>query len=141
MREALDRYRELGVSSVVFGDLFLKDVREYREQKLSMVGMKVIFPLWQLDTTELAEKFLALGFRAVVTCVDTQALDAGFTGRIIDGQFLQDLPAGVDPCGENGEFHTFVFDGPIFREAIAWRKGETVMRDGRFCFCDLLPVR
>jgi diphthamide synthase (EF-2-diphthine--ammonia ligase) len=100
--------------------------------------MQALFPIWKRDTRELAREFVRLGFRAIAVCVDPRVLDASFAGRGLDASFFADLPPGVDPCGENGEFHTYVFDGPIFKTAIACRTGEKVMRDG-FCFCDLLP--
>jgi len=139
MGAALARYREAGVLFVVFGDIFLQDLRKYREDKLAAVGMSCVFPIWKRETRELARSLPALGFKAVTTCVDTQALDGSFVGREIDEQFIAELPRGVDPCGENGEYHSFVYDGPIFRERISFHKGEIVMRDGRFCYCDLVP--
>ena len=105
---------------------------------MSEIGMECIFPIWQLDSSFLAGSFVDSGFRAVVVCVDTEQLDAEFAGREFDEGFLSDLPTGVDPCGENGEFHTFVYDGPIYRNAIAHSLGEIVIRDGRFCYCDIL---
>ena len=140
MKEAMLRFKNEGVSSVVFGDLFLEDVRRYREENLSKVGMKAVFPLWKADTAELAEEFLRQGFKSIVTCVDSKFLDKKFAGRLVDEDFLRELPAGVDPCGENGEFHSFVFAGPIFREEIRFRKGEIVLREDRFCFCDIVEV-
>ncbi len=139
MREVLARFKKDGVSSAVFGDIFLEEVRQYREDNLSKVEMKGIFPIWGRDTGELSRSFIALGFRAITTCVDSKVLDKRFVGRVIDEQFLDDLPANVDPAGENGEFHSFVFDGPIFRERIAYTMGEQVLRDS-FYFCDLLPI-
>jgi len=138
MRESLARFRQDGVSSVVFGDVFLEWVRKYREDNLSKVGMKAIFPIWGRDTTELTNSFMALGFQAITTCVDSKVLDVRFIGRTLDKHFLAELPPDVDPGGENGEFHSFVFDGPIFRERIAFITGEVVLRDS-FYFCDLLP--
>ena len=140
MRDVLVKYREMGVSSVVFGDIFLEDVRRYREDNLAKVGMKGIFPLWKRDTAELANTFINLGFKAVITCVDSKVLDKRFVGRIYDKQFLRELPPNVDPCGENGEFHSFVYDGPIFRRKITFTIGDIVLRDNRFYFCDLIPV-
>ena len=140
MREMLERYRAEGVSTVVFGDIFLEDVRKYREERLASVGMKGIFPLWGRDTTELARIFTQLGFQAVITCVDTEQMDAGYAGRAFDSGMLASLPAGVDPCGENGEFHSFVYEGPIFKRAIPHTTGEVVLRDERFMFCDLIPM-
>jgi len=138
MREALEHYLDRGVSSVVFGDIFLEDLRKDREDKLGRIGMAASFPIWRRDTAELAGAFINVGFQAVITCVDTRMLDGEFAGRAYDRQLLRDLPDGVDPCGENGEFHSFVHDGPIFREPVAHRIGEVVLRDDRFCFCDLL---
>jgi len=140
MQQALERFRRSGVGSVVFGDIFLEDVRKYREENLARVGMTGIFPLWGKDSRALMEIFISLGFKAVVTCVDTQLLDGGFAGRYIDESFLESLPEGVDPSGENGEFHSFVFDGPMFTRPVSFRKGRTVLRDGRFRFCDLVPL-
>ncbi len=141
MREALAKYLTAGVSSVVFGDIFLEDVRKYREDNLSKIGMKAIFPVWKSDTTELAHTFIDSGFKAVVTCVDSNVLDKVFVGRVFDEQFLSELPATVDPCGENGEFHSFVYDGPIFGERILHTIGEVVLRENRFYYCDLMPLR
>ena len=138
MREVLAKFKQDGVSSAVFGDVFLEEVRKYREDNLSKIGMKGIFPLWGRDTAELTRSFLALGFRAIITCVDTKVLDRRFVGRVLDERFLAELPPDVDPGGENGEFHSFVFDGPIFKERVAFNLGESVLRDS-FCFCDLLP--
>jgi uncharacterized protein (TIGR00290 family) len=140
MREVLEKHLTTGVSAVAFGDIFLEDVRRYREDNLSRVGMKGVFPLWERDTTELAHRFMELGFEAVITCVDSHFLDGAFVGRTFDEGFLCDLPPGVDPCGENGEFHTFVYEGPIFQSKILHKKGEVVFRDNRFYYCDLIPV-
>ena len=139
MKEALLEHLALGVRQVAFGDIFLEDLRVYRERNLAQVGMTAIFPIWKRDTRELARDFVRLGFRAIAVCVDPRVLDPSFAGRVLDGSFFADLPPGVDPCGENGEFHTFVFDGPIFRKPVYCLLGEKVTRDG-FCFCDLLPV-
>jgi len=139
MREKLLFYQHQGVSSVAFGDLFLEDIRKYREQNLSKVSMKGIFPLWKKNTHELAREFIELGFKAVIICIDSQNLDKKFAGRYFDRQFLSDLSANVDPCGENGEFHSFVFDGPIFKKPISFTIGDIVLREKRFYFCDLLP--
>ena len=139
MKEKLLDYKAQGVFSVLIGDIFLEDLRKYREKKLSEVGMNGIFPIWKKDTGELARSFIELGFKAVITCVDSHHLGKDFAGREFDRQFLADLPPGIDPCGENGEFHSFVYDGPIFRRPIACQKGEVVLRDDRFYFCDLLP--
>jgi uncharacterized protein (TIGR00290 family) len=138
---ALEPWRERGVRTVAFGDLFLEDIRRYREEQLATLGMRATFPLWEEDTGELARDFLALGYRAVLTVVDTEVLDAGFAGRDYDAELLRDLPEGVDPCGENGEFHTFVYDGSDFTGVVRFERGETVLRDERFAFRELLPGR
>lgn len=141
MRRTLAHYAGLGVSSVAFGDVFLEGLKEYREGKLSQVGMKAVFPIWKRDANELARSFLEVGFKAVITCVDSHVLDKAFAGRAFDERFLRELPAAVDPCGENGEFHSFVYDGPIFDRKVPHDKGEVVLRNNRFWFCDLLPVQ
>jgi uncharacterized protein (TIGR00290 family) len=138
--KSLNGHRTNGVFSVVFGDIFLEDVRKYREGVLSKVGLKGVFPLWERDTRQLARAFIDLGFRAVITCVDSKSLGKDFVGREFDGRFLADLPSDVDPCGENGEFHSFVYDGPIFRERVPFTKGEIVLRENRFYYCDLVPT-
>jgi uncharacterized protein (TIGR00290 family) len=138
MSEGLRPYRTDGIESIVFGDLFLEDIRAYREQFLDNHRMRGIYPLWQRNTSELIRQFIALGFRAIVSCVDSTVLDESFAGRIIDHDFISSLPPQVDPCGENGEFHTFVFDGPNFSHPISLAAGDKVLRDG-FWFCDLLP--
>jgi len=140
MRQTLEKCLADGVSSVAFGDIFLEDVRKYREANPAKIGMEALFPLWKRDTTELAHAFLDLGFEAVVTCVDSTMLDGSFAGRNYDERFLSDLPPDVDPCGENGEFHTFVHAGPILRNRVAHEKGEVVLRDDRFYYCDLIPT-
>ena len=139
MRNCLFSHKAHGVSAVAFGDLFLEDLKTYREKKLSEVGMKAVFPLWKRDTKELARSFVRLGFKAVVTCVDSQALDGGFAGRLYDERFLEDLPASADPCGENGEFHTFVYEGPIFNRPVSFERGGIVVRENRFYFCEIAP--
>jgi uncharacterized protein (TIGR00290 family) len=138
MKGALEEHFARGVRHVAFGDIFLEDLRVYREKNLALVGMQALFPIWRRDTRELAREFVRQGFRAITVCVDPRVLDASFAGRELDANFFAELPPGVDPCGENGEFHTFVFDGPVFKMPIAFRVGEKVLRDG-FCFCDLLP--
>jgi uncharacterized protein (TIGR00290 family) len=138
MEEALRVHLEKGVRKVAFGDIFLEDLRTYREKRLARVGMTALFPIWKRDTRELIRSFHAHQFRAVAVCVDSKVLDPGFAGRELDDSFFRDLPPHADPCGENGEFHTFVFDGPIFKSPIPVRTGEIVNRDG-FVFCDLLP--
>ena len=141
MAETLRQYRAAEVTSVVFGDIFLEDLKAYREKNLAALQMKGIFPLWKQESARLMQSFIALGFKAVTVCVDTQALNRKFVGRIIDEQFLSDLPELVDLCGENGEFHSFVYDGPIFKNRIPHQLGEIVLREDRFCYCDLIPVQ
>lgn len=138
MKETLMRYKKIGVEAVAFGDIFLEDLKKYREERLKEVGMEGIFPIWKRESLELANAFVELGFKAIITCVDSKMLDRRFSGRLFDKQFLSELPPGVDPCGENGEFHSFVFGGPIFREPITYKKGETVLRDGRYYYTDIL---
>jgi len=128
MRNTLGSLKANGATASVFGDIFLEDLRKYREGRLAELGMKGIFPLWKKSTKELIHEFLELGFKTVIVCVNEKYLDKSFAGRIIDHDFINDLPKNVDPCGENGEFHTFVFDGPIFREPILLEKGEIVYR-------------
>ncbi len=137
MRQALEKYKSRGIESAVFGDLFLKDVREYREERMRRIGMRCLFPLWGTPTSHLARQFIRLGFRAVVVCVDTHVLGREFAGREYNEEFLRDLPSDADPCGENGEFHSFVYDGPVFSRPVRVQRGEKVLRDNRFCFCDL----
>ena len=140
MKEKLICYKQKGITSVVFGDIFLEDLKKYRENNLAKVDLKGVFPIWKRATHELAAAFIDLGFRAIITCVDSKFLDRSFTGRVFDKQFLSDLPSGVDPCGENGEFHSFVYDGPIFSSGITFEKGQVVLRDNRFYYCDLIEV-
>jgi uncharacterized protein (TIGR00290 family) len=127
------------VEAVAFGDLFLEDVRAYREERLAAGGKRGLFPLWGRDTRDLAREFIAAGFEAIIVCLDPGALDPSFAGRRYDQQLLAELPPGVDPCGENGEFHTFVHAGRLFAEPIACERGEIVEREG-FVFCDLTPA-
>lgn len=166
MEEALMPLKEQGASVSIFGDIFLEDLRKYREDKLALIGLKGVFPLWKLPTKDIIHEFIDLGFKTIVTCVNEKYLDKSFAGRIIDRDFLKDLPANVDPCGEYGEFHTFVYEGPIFKKSIAFTKGEVVYRkyspppkendssyecnsDKKtedpfqfgFFYCDLLPVK
>ncbi len=138
MGTALEAFKADGVGHVVFGDLFLEDIRAYREAQLARAGMEGVFPIWRGDTAALTREMVEGGLRAHVVCVDPKQLDPSFAGRIFGAEFLADLPAGVDPCGENGEFHTAVTDGPMFRAPIATRPGEVVTRDG-FVFADLIP--
>jgi uncharacterized protein (TIGR00290 family) len=140
MRGVLQRYLTAGVSSAVFGDIFLEDLRKYREDNLAKIGMKGIFPIWKTNTTELAHRFIGLGFKAIITCIDSNFLDRTFVGRLFDRQLLSELPANADPCGENGEFHSFVYDGPIFQKRVSYTKGEVVLRDNRYWYCDLIPI-
>jgi uncharacterized protein (TIGR00290 family) len=138
MRATLAEFQKSGVSSVVFGDIFLEDIRKYREDNLAKIGMKAVFPLWGRDTIELVHTFVASGFKSIVTCVDSKVLSKTFVGRMIDASFLAELPSNVDPSGENGEFHSFVFDGPIFDRRISLTVGQIISRDS-FYFCDLVP--
>jgi uncharacterized protein (TIGR00290 family) len=140
MANALSKWRTEGVTHAIFGDLFLEDIRKYREEKLSLIGVKPVFPLWLENTANLAREMLKVGFRAIVTCVDPKKLDPSFAGRQFDQSFLKDIPPGVDPCGENGEFHTLVYDGPIFQEPIPVTVGAIVTRDG-FQFADVTLTR
>ncbi len=140
MRALLEKYKQLGVNAVVFGDIFLIDLRKFREDNLAQIGMRGVFPIWKRESHELARSFIDLGFQAITTCVDGQVLDQRFVGCLFDAQFVAKLPPNVDPCGENGEFHSFAFDGPIFRKRIAFSKGEVVLRDNRFYYCDLLAA-
>ncbi|SEM20941.1 MJ0570-related uncharacterized domain-containing protein [Chryseobacterium taichungense] len=152
MSKTMNETKSQGITHSVFGDIFLEDLRKYREDQLESVGIKGIFPLWKINTTDLIHDFLDLGFKTIVTCVNEIYLDKSFAGRIIDENFIKDLPENVDPCGENGEFHTFTFDGPIFKKPIDFEIGEIVKKtypkpksdtendDGEyvFWFCDLV---
>jgi uncharacterized protein (TIGR00290 family) len=138
MAEAMENARRIGVDAVAFGDLFLEDVRRYREEKLAPTGIEPIFPLWGASTRRLAQEMIEQGLRAIVTCVDPKQLKASFAGRSFDRAFLDDLPRGVDPCGENGEFHSFVHGGPMFARPLSVLAGDTVERDG-FVFADVVP--
>lgn len=163
MRKTLGKFKEKGITHSIFGDIFLEDLRKYREDKLSEMQLEGVFPLWKIDTKVLIQEFLDLGFKTIVTCVNERNLDKSFAGRIIDAQFIADLPDDVDVCGENGEFHTFTFDGPIFSKPIAFEIGEVVYRkyekpktdssntacdtndsdafDYGFWYCDLIPKK
>ena len=138
MEEALRLHSANGVRTVAFGDIFLEDLRAYRETNLARINMTAIFPIWKCDTHDLVQHFHANRFRAISVCINPKLLDRSFAGRELDQSFFRDLPPGVDPCGENGEFHTFVFAGPIFKKEIRFRIGDIVDRDS-FVFCDLLP--
>jgi uncharacterized protein (TIGR00290 family) len=144
-----------GFRYAIFGDIFLEDLKHYREELLGKAGLECIFPLWGCNTTELLQQFITLGFKAIIVSVNDRFLNKSFCGRVLNEQFLNELPAGVDPCGENGEFHTFVFDGPIFKQPVAFKKGNVVHRTYKapqtggtvpvpthygFYFCDLLPM-
>ncbi len=139
LRAALERYRGAGVTAVICGDIFLEDVRRFREERLFTAGLKGVFPLWKRPTAELARRFITAGFQSVLCCVDSNVLDQHFAGRLYDQDLLADLPPGVDPCGENGEFHSFVFDGPNLAGRVDYKTGERTLRDDGLCFCDLLP--
>jgi len=141
IREILERYRSQGVALNGAGDIFLEDVKKYKDDNLARIGMKGLYPLWKRDSGQLARKFIGLGFKTVITCIDSTLLPKEFAGREFDESFLAELPLGVDPCGENGEFHSFVYDGPLFNERVRFEKGEIVLRDNRYYFCDLLPVK
>ncbi|AKK72204.1 ATP-binding domain-containing protein [Chryseobacterium gallinarum] len=152
MKDTISGIQSQGITHSIFGDIFLEDLRQYRENQLQSIGMKAVFPLWKQNTPDLIHEFLDLGFKTIVTCVNGTYLDKSFAGRIIDQNFIKDLPGNVDPCGENGEFHTFTFDGPIFTNPILFEIGETVKKtyprpktdseekDGEytFWFCDLI---
>ena len=162
MSDCLRAHKAQGVTGCVFGDIFLEDLKRWREDNLALVGMRGVFPLWKIDSRELIREFIALGFGSVVCCVNDGYLDESAVGRNIDEEFIQSLPAAVDPCGENGEFHSFAFAGPIFKEPVRFKVGEKVYRplevthpgDSNssyvcpsgsrptrgFWFCDLLPV-
>lgn len=139
MTKAVDDIKADGAEVMAFGDLFLEDVRRYREDRLGGTGLTPVFPLWGLDTENLARDMIAGGLEATITCVDPKQVDASFSGRRFDAAFLADLPDGADPCGENGEFHSFVHAGPMFAEPIGVEIGETVERDG-FVFTDIVPT-
>ena len=139
MGVALADFGAAGVRRVAFGDLFLGDIREYRESLLARLGMKGLYPLWGVDTRGLLEEFVGRGFKAVVTSVDARVLDDSFAGAEVDREFLERLPKGIDPCGENGEFHTFVYDGPSFNRPVSFARGELTTEEG-FHFRDLLPA-
>lgn len=144
--KALSEFAKEGVSKISYGDLFLEDIREWRDRFHSGFGMECLYPVWNTDTAEFARTFIESGRKAVLTCVDTKRLDASFAGREFDWQLIEDLPDGVDPCGENGEFHTFVYDGPEFREPVRFERGVPELREFddpghqfSFGFCDLKP--
>ena len=161
MQDTMAPLKEQEFTHSIFGDINLQDLRQYREQQLAQIGMQAAFPLWGRSTSELVREFIDLGFKAVVVSINARLLDESFVGRILDDSFLADLPAGVDPAGENGEFHTFVFDGPIFKRPVKYTLGEKVLKtygapadasascfkeedkpayDTSFWFCDLVPT-
>lgn len=137
MSRVMAHYKARGVETVAFGDLFLEDLRAWREANLAKAGMRGVFPIWKRNTTKVAHEVIQLGYKAYLSCVEPK-VGSGFVGRLYDEEFLQVLPSEIDPCGENGEFHSFVFDGPIFKRAVSVRVGEIVTRDGRY-YADLLP--
>ncbi|MFX1393112.1 MAG: diphthine--ammonia ligase [Promethearchaeota archaeon] len=139
MRKEMNKFKSQQVGNVVFGDIFLEDIRKYRESNLSKIGMNALFPIWGKSTRDLAKKFLKFGFEAIITCVDSTVLDGSFIGQLYNEDFLASIPPNIDPCGENGEFHTFVFNGPIFSYPIQFTKGNVVFREDRFYFIDLIP--
>ena len=134
------RERVPSIRRIAFGDLFLEDVRGYRDRLVAALDWEAVYPLWRFDTTLLARRFVRDGYAARLVCVDTTLLEARFAGRSFDDTLLAELPSSVDPCGERGEFHTFVTDGPIFSRSVTYEVGEVVIRDARFAYCDLLPV-
>jgi len=138
MRGVCQRAFTEGITAVAFGDLFLQDIRDYRERQLLGTGLEPLFPVWEIPTAKLARDMIVAGVKARITCVDPAQVDRTFAGRDFDQALLDSLPDGVDPCGENGEFHTFVYDAPVFSSPIAVRMGEIVERDG-FVFADVLP--
>jgi uncharacterized protein (TIGR00290 family) len=139
MKSACEGAVQNGIECVAFGDLFLTEIRAYREKQLSGTGLEPVFPVWEIPTGALAREMIAAGLRAKLTCIDSKQIDPKFAGRDFDAQLLSELPASADPCGENGEFHSFVYDGPIFREPILIEAGETLQRD-QFFYTDLLPA-
>jgi uncharacterized protein (TIGR00290 family) len=140
MREGFAHFKAQGITNIAFGDLFLADVKQYRDERLAQAGMVGIYPIWLRDTDELVRSFIGLGFKAILACVDTHAIDACFAGREIDDSLLRDLPPSADPCGEHGEYHSFVYDGPIFKRPIACKAGERAMHSERFNYCDIVPI-
>jgi len=141
MRRVLEKHKKMGVSKVIFGDTFLEEIRSFREKQLRRLDMDAHFPIWNRDTRLLTEALIRMRFRAVITCTDSRALDRRFVGRSLDRRFLEDLPYSVDPGGENGEYHTFVYDGPLLKRPVRWKFGKVVLRDRRFYYCDLIPKK
>ena len=154
--ETMEAFKKEGIEYSIFGDIFLEDLKKYREEQLDKIGMKASFPIWKQPSAQLINEFIDLGFKAVIVCVNEKYLNESFAGRLLDRSFVNDLPANVDPCGENGEYHSFVFDGPLFSKPVGFSIGETVYRqynklpddnsadqpgyDTGFYYCDLLPV-
>lgn len=150
MKEKVAQLKEQGFACAAFGDIFLEDLKKYREQQLALMEISAVFPLWQRNTKDLLNEFIGLGFKAILVCINSSLLDVSFAGRIIDKAFINDLPEEVDPCGENGEFHTFCFDGPVFKQPVPFAVGEKIYREYTspgndqknnmgFWFCDLIP--
>jgi len=140
MAEEMEQLKREGIFRVAFGDIFLQDLKDYREQNLANAGMTGVFPIWKRDSRELVESFIYLGFKSIISTCDPRVIGQAFCGRVIDKRFLSELPVSVDPAGENGEFHSFTFDGPIFKQPVSFTVGEKVLRDG-FWFCDLVPLQ
>jgi uncharacterized protein (TIGR00290 family) len=140
MNDAFTHFKARGLTKIAYGDLFLEDIRQYRDERLAQAGMTGVYPIWLRDTDELVRTFIGLGFKAKLACVDTQAIDASFAGREIDASLLQDLPRSADPCGEHGEYHSFVYAGPILKKPIDCKAGETTMRASRFNYCDIVST-
>jgi len=140
MAEEMEQLKREGIFRVAFGDIFLQDLKDYREQNLANAGMTGVFPIWKRDSRELVESFIYLGFKSIISTCDPRVIGQAFCGRVIDKRFLSELPVSVDPAGENGEFHSFTFNGPIFKQPVSFTVGEKVLRDG-FWFCDLVPLQ
>ena len=138
MAEEMEQLKREGVFLVAFGDIFLQELKDYRENNLAKAGMRGVFPVWKRNSRELVESFIKLRFKSIITTCDPRVISEEFCGRLIDKRFLAELPARVDPAGENGEFHSFTFDGPVFKQPVNFNVGEKVLRDG-FWFCDLVP--
>jgi len=139
MRQAMIELKAQNFTKVLFADLFLKDIKSYRIKTISGSGINAAFPIWGMNTRRLAQDFINAGYKAVITCIDKRKLDKSFTGRQFDQSFLEDLPENTDPCGEYGEFHTFVYDGPVFQNEVKFNTREIVLKDQHFYFCDLIP--
>lgn len=135
--DGLSEFSESGIKNIIFGDIFLEDVRDYRLKQMDKIGMNCIFPIWHENSTKLAKRFIQLGFRAKTICIDSEVLPGKFAGREYDRDFLSELPENIDKCGENGEFHTFTYDGPYFKNTVECKTGEIVLRNSRFYYCDL----